>query len=123
MHTVFEGVRLIICRGEGIWMRDLCSGPRLFFFSPLSSDQVLFHFVSSLQQSVSDFGYALCDITTELSVLVTGTELPDAVTAYLIDKMSNVEYRLSNGVSEKVQIGALVGAFTVARAMLTPAKK
>ena len=67
-----------------------------------------------------DFGYAVCDITTELSVLVAGTELPDAVTAYLMDKLSNIEYRLSLGVSEKFQLGALVGAFTVARAMLTP---
>lgn len=73
-------------------------------------------------QSVSDFGYALCDITTELSILVTRTELPDAVTAYLLDKLSNVEYRLSNGTSEKLQMGALVGAFTVARTMLTPVK-
>jgi replication factor C subunit 3/5 len=70
-----------------------------------------------------DFGYAVCDITTELSVLVTSTELPDAVTAYLLDKLSNVEYRLANGVSEKLQIGALVGAFTVARQMLTPKGK
>jgi len=74
-------------------------------------------------QSVVDFGYAVCDITTALSVLIAGTELPDAVSAYLLDKLSNVEYRLAHGVSEKLQIGALVGAFTVARAMLTPAKK
>jgi replication factor C subunit 3/5 len=73
-------------------------------------------------QIIVDFGYAVCDITTELSVLVTSTELPDAVTAYLLDKLSNVEYRLANGVSEKLQIGALVGAFTVARQMLTPKK-
>jgi replication factor C subunit 3/5 len=64
----------------------------------------------------------VCDITTSLSVLVAGTELPDPTSAYLLDKLSNVEYRLSNGVSEKLQIGALVGAFTVARAMLTPSK-
>ena len=70
-----------------------------------------------------DFGYAVCDITTELSVLVTATDLPDAVTAHLLDKLSSVEYRLANGVSEKLQIGALVGAFTVARQMLTPAGK
>jgi replication factor C subunit 3/5 len=69
---------------------------------------------------VVEFGYAVCDITTELSLLVAGTELPDQVTAYLMDKLSNIEYRLANGVSEKLQIGALVGAFIVARAMLTP---
>lgn len=71
-------------------------------------------------QAVVDFGYAVCDITTELSVRVAHTELPDPVMAHLLDKLSSVEFRLSNGVSEKLQIGALVGAFTVARAMLTP---
>ena len=70
---------------------------------------------------MTDFGYAVCDITTELSALVLGTELPDPVLAYLLDKMSGVEARLSNGVSEKLQIGALVGAFAVARHMMTPA--
>ena len=79
-------------------------------------------FMTMVSQSVVDFGYAVCDITTSLSVLVAGTELPDPASAYLLDKLSNVEYRLSNGVSEKLQIGALVGAFTVARAMLTPSK-
>ena len=54
-------------------------------------------------------------------MLVATTELPDDVSAYLQDKLSNVEFRLSNGVSEKIQIGALVGAFTIARSMLTPA--
>lgn len=66
-----------------------------------------------------DFGYAVCDIATELSLQVAGTELPDQVTAYLMDKLSNVEYRLSNGVSEKIQVGAMVGAFIIARSMLT----
>jgi hypothetical protein len=89
---------------------------------PVVSLRALTCFFLSNLQSVSDFGYALCDIATELSVLVTRTQLPDAVTAHLLDKLSNVEYRLSNGVSEKVQVGALVGAFTIARAMLTPAK-
>lgn len=72
---------------------------------------------------MTDFGYAVCDINTELSLLVTTTDFPDPVTAYLMDKLSTIEYRLSNGVSEKLQIGALVGAFIIARAMMTPEKK
>ncbi|KAJ1438323.1 hypothetical protein B484DRAFT_412811 [Ochromonadaceae sp. CCMP2298] len=76
----------------------------------------------SLLKNIVDFGYALCDIVTELSQLVAATELPDAVMAHLMDKMSNVEFRLANGVSEKLQIGAVVGAFTIARAMLTGPK-
>ena len=49
---------------------------------------------------------------------MVGTELSPAVGAYLIDKLSTMEYRLSHGVSEKLQLGALVGAFVVARSMM-----
>jgi hypothetical protein len=40
------------------------------------------------------------------------------VMAHIIDKLSTVEFRLSHGVSERVQVGALVGAFIVARSMM-----
>jgi hypothetical protein len=36
-----------------------------------------------------------------------------------MDKLSNIEYRLSHGVNEKLQLGSLVGAFIVARNMLS----
>ena len=69
-----------------------------------------------------EFGYALCDIVTELSALVMNLELPDEVIAHLLDKLSNIEYRLSHGVSEKLQLGSLVGAFTIAREMMSNSK-
>ena len=74
---------------------------------------------TSPPQANTEFGYALCDIITEVARLVVGTELSPAVGAYLIDKLSTLEYRLSHGVSEKLQLGALVGAFVVARSMMT----
>ena len=58
---------------------------------------------------------------TALSLLVARTELPDAVAAHLMDQLSTIEFRLSHGVSEKLQIGSLVGAFIVARKMMTKA--
>jgi hypothetical protein len=42
--------------------------------------------------------------------------------AYLLDKLSTIEHRLSHGASDKLQLGALVGAFIVGRAMITPTK-
>jgi hypothetical protein len=36
---------------------------------------------------------------------VSRTELPDSVVAHLMDKLSNIEFRLSHGVSEKLQLG------------------
>ena len=72
----------------------------------------------TLKKATYDFGYALVDINTSLSLKVAQTEFPDEVTTYLIDKLSNIEHRLSRGVSEKLQMGALVGAFIVARDMM-----
>lgn len=90
---------------------------RLFIALMNDSFQVAYN---TLYKAITEFGYAVCDITTELSLLLIATELPDQVAAYLMDKLSNIEYRLSNGVSERLQLGALVGAFVIARKMLTP---
>ncbi len=73
-------------------------------------------------KSIQEFGYALCDIVTELSLLVAKKNLPDRAMAYILDKLSNIEFRLSHGVSEKIQIGALVGVFVVVREMLVVTK-
>ncbi len=73
----------------------------------------------TLEKATYDFGYALVDINTSLSLKVLQTEFPNEITTYLIDKMSNIEHRLSRGVSEKLQMGALAGAFIVARDMMS----
>ncbi len=85
--------------------------------SILCGDYFAFILFIILQATVS-FGYALCDIITELSLRVTKLDLPDPVMSHILDKMSVVEHRLSHGVSEKMQVGALVGAFIVARSMM-----
>ncbi len=69
-------------------------------------------------RATTEFGYAVCDIVTELAAQVALLELPDAVVAHLLDRLSSVEHRLSHGTSEKLQLGALVGAFVVARHMI-----
>jgi replication factor C subunit 3/5 len=78
-------------------------------------------FATAYKKLLSDtvsFGYALCDIVTELSIRVAKVELPDPVMAYIVDKLSCVEHRLSHGVSEKLQVGSVVGAFVIARSMM-----
>jgi len=65
-----------------------------------------------------EFGYALTDIVLSLCKQLKEIELPDAVLAHLMDKLSNIEHRLSHGVNEKLQLGALVGAFVSARIMI-----
>ena len=67
---------------------------------------------------MTENGYALCDIVTCLSLKVASIELPAEVRALLLDRMSTIEYRLSHGVNEKIQVGSLVGAFILARGMM-----
>ena len=73
---------------------------------------------NNLLEKIIYYGYALADIVRELFLKVTELILPDQVLSCLVDKLSTIEFRLSHGVSEKLQIGALVGAFTVARSMM-----
>ncbi|CAN0508017.1 unnamed protein product [Discosporangium mesarthrocarpum] len=42
-------------------------------------------------------------------------ELPPFVLAHLLDELSNAEYRLAYGASEKLQLGSVVAAFATAR--------
>lgn len=50
-------------------------------------------------------------------------ELPSNVRVELVDRMADVEYRLAFGTSEKLQLGALVGAFAQAAEQLMAAAK
>ena len=50
-------------------------------------------------------------------------EMPSKIRIELIDRMADVEYRLAYGTSEKLQLGALVGAFSQAAEALIAAAK
>mmetsp|Transcript_37331 Transcript_37331/g.38013 ORF Transcript_37331/g.38013 Transcript_37331/m.38013 type:complete len:346 (-) Transcript_37331:93-1130(-) len=94
---------------------------------PLKMDQLLHCLLTetfemaynAVLQTVTDYGYAVCDIVSCLSLRVAITDLPDQVTSLLLDRLSTLEHRLSHGVSEKLQVGALVGAFILARSIMT----
>ena len=49
--------------------------------------------------------------------------MPSKIRIELIDRMADVEYRLAYGTSEKLQLGALVGAFSQAAQALIAAAK
>lgn len=50
-------------------------------------------------------------------------EMPNNIRIDLIERMADVEYRLAYGTSEKLQLGALVGAFSqAAEELITVAK-
>ena len=75
---------------------------------------------STIRDMCSTHGYALNDVLRHLATLVLGMQLPPAVLALLRDELSTIEWRLASGASDKHQLAALVGAFMVAREMMTP---
>jgi replication factor C subunit 3/5 len=64
-------------------------------------------------------GYAMADILSELTIRVSGMDLPAGALAKILDEMSGVEYRLAFGTDEEIQCASLVGVFVRARAMMT----
>ena len=73
-------------------------------------------------QRVLVSGYALGDLVTEISRIVGAMAIDPDVRGHLIEKLGDIEYRLSFGTSEKLQGSALVGAFSQARDMLQARK-
>lgn len=68
-----------------------------------------------IQEVKIDKGLALTDILTEVALLVHRLEIPESMLVELVLKMSDIEYRLAAGTSEKIQLSALIAAFYTAR--------
>eukprot|EP00823_Brevimastigomonas_motovehiculus_P007862 TRINITY_DN705_c0_g5_i1.p1 TRINITY_DN705_c0_g5~~TRINITY_DN705_c0_g5_i1.p1 ORF type:complete len:381 (+),score=69.28 TRINITY_DN705_c0_g5_i1:114-1256(+) len=68
----------------------------------------------------SERGYSLADIVTSLHEQVLLINMPPKVLAYCLDQLSNLEYRLSFGVNEKVQAASLVGIFQLMKDLIVP---
>lgn len=49
--------------------------------------------------------------------------MPEAVRIACVEALADVEHRLAFGTSERLQLGALVGAFAVAREGIVAAAK
>ncbi|RNA30478.1 replication factor C subunit 5 [Brachionus plicatilis] len=62
-------------------------------------------------------GYALQDILTEVSRFVQMIELPTKALIHVLEKLSDIEYRLSNGTNEKLQMSSLISTFITVRSM------
>ena len=66
-------------------------------------------------------GYAMADILSDLTTVVSSMELPAGALAEILDGMSGVEYRLASGTDEAIQCAGLVGVFIQARSLMTVA--
>ncbi|KAK0576073.1 hypothetical protein LWI29_011366 [Acer saccharum] len=66
-------------------------------------------------------GLALIDIVREVTMFVFKIKMPSEVRVRLIDDLANIEYRLSFGSNDKLQLGSLISTFTRARTALVAA--
>ncbi|XP_031273136.1 replication factor C subunit 3 [Pistacia vera] len=68
-------------------------------------------------------GLALVDIVREVSMFVFKIKMPSDVRVRLINDLADIEYRLSFGCNDKLQLGSLISTFTKARSALVAAAK
>eukprot|EP01126_Amoeba_proteus_P027107 TRINITY_DN2687_c0_g1_i5.p1 TRINITY_DN2687_c0_g1~~TRINITY_DN2687_c0_g1_i5.p1 ORF type:complete len:123 (-),score=24.49 TRINITY_DN2687_c0_g1_i5:214-582(-) len=68
--------------------------------------------VSSVQ---IEQGLALQDILRDVNTYLLAMRLNDDVLIDLYKKLSEIEYRLDMGANDKIQLGALISAFQLAR--------
>ncbi|KAG0464585.1 hypothetical protein HPP92_018749 [Vanilla planifolia] len=66
-------------------------------------------------------GLALVDIIREVTMFVFKIQMPSNVRIKLINDLADIEYRLSFGCNDKLQLGALISTFTDARCALVAA--
>ena len=60
---------------------------------------------------------ALDDIIREVHMQVMTTKMPEESKMFVINRLSEIEYRLAQGSNEKGQIAAVVGAFIEIRSI------
>lgn len=60
----------------------------------------------------------MADILDEFMTLLINIDMPKNICAYLLDNLAQIECRLASGSSEKIQLLALISAFTQSRQLL-----
>ncbi|XP_068648517.1 replication factor C subunit 3 [Aristolochia californica] len=68
-------------------------------------------------------GLALVDIVREVTMFIFKIKMPSDIRVQIINDLADIEYRLSFGCNDKLQLGALVSGFTRARTALVAATK
>ncbi|KAF8092633.1 hypothetical protein N665_0407s0013 [Sinapis alba] len=68
-------------------------------------------------------GLAIVDIVREVTMFVFKIKMPSHVRVQLINDLADIEYRLSFGCNDRLQLGAIISTFTHARSALVAAAK
>ncbi|KAI3812306.1 hypothetical protein L1987_17013 [Smallanthus sonchifolius] len=66
-------------------------------------------------------GLALVDIVREVTMFVFRIKMPSDVRVQLINDLADIEYRLSFGCNDKLQLGSVISTFTRARSAIVAA--
>eukprot|EP00457_Paulinella_chromatophora_P008561 gb/GEZN01008600.1/.p1 GENE.gb/GEZN01008600.1/~~gb/GEZN01008600.1/.p1 ORF type:complete len:388 (+),score=50.58 gb/GEZN01008600.1/:109-1272(+) len=74
--------------------------------------------VKSISMLQKEKGLAISDITQRVHECVLRTSYPPQALMYILDKLADIEHRLSVGASESLQLAALVGIFLTGRSLL-----
>ncbi|KAK9052600.1 hypothetical protein SSX86_029230 [Deinandra increscens subsp. villosa] len=78
-------------------------------------------------QKISDMkstkGLALVDIVKEVTMFVFRIKMPSDVRVHLINDLADIEYRLSFGCNDKLQLGSVISTFTCARSAIVASAK
>ena len=69
----------------------------------------------TLQDLKARKSLSLEDVVREVHLRVMEVKLPDEMKMYLVNRLSEIEYRLAQGCNEKAQCGSMVGSFIEVR--------
>ncbi|XXG60676.1 hypothetical protein AAC387_Pa04g2520 [Persea americana] len=79
-----------------------------------------FRYISEIKMKK---GLALVDIVREVTMFIFNIKMPSDARVQLINDLADIEYRLSFGCNDKLQLGALVTGFSHARCSMVAAAK
>ena len=74
---------------------------------------------SDVQNLVVTKGYSVVDVVRELYPTVIRLDLPQDCKAFVLAKLSDMEYNLSSGTSESVALAGVVGALQLVKEAVT----
>ena len=69
----------------------------------------------TIQSMKAEKSLSLDDIVRDVHIQVISTKMPDEMKMYLVNRLSEIEYRLAQGCNEKSQTGSFVGCFVEVR--------
>ncbi|KAG5519037.1 hypothetical protein PMAC_002569 [Pneumocystis sp. 'macacae'] len=80
-------------------------------------------FLTSIIKVKTERGLALLDIITGVHEALDGLELPVNLQCHVLDNLATIEYRLSSGASEKIQLSAMIGTIKTGIDLVEKIKK